>query len=153
MHRNYDFKVPRVVGAVFWTLFGLLIALIPAVVAVVSAEFVFHLTQTGGPMVSKAPDGLHFLFITIPALLIFIITSRSFPRWPALLANCLFATFVSWRAWRFHLYAAHHYRDGARSYSAFEWTTFLAVVIIALAWFSYSRSSTARARYAQERNV
>jgi hypothetical protein len=153
MNKNYDFKVSRIVGAVFWTLFGLLIALIPAVVAVICAELVFHLTQTGGPMSSEAPNGLHFLFITIPALLIFIITSRSFPRWPALFANCLFATFVAWRAWRFHLYAAHYYRDSDRSYSAFEWTTSLAVVLIAFAWFSYSRSSTGRTRYAQERNV
>src|SRR5687767_8282350 len=103
MHKNRETKPLSLLGGVLWTVFGILIALPPAAVAFLSIEF-FSRIQWGFPDDPK-PDYIRVLFLTVPALLIFIGISRAFPRGSALFANLLFAAFVSWRAWSFHIYA------------------------------------------------
>ena len=113
-----------------------LIAILGSSTVFFFGDFIFQFSQWGG--LAPQPDRIRYLFITVPALIIFMGVSRFFARVPALVANVLFASFVSWRAWEFHQYNQVFSRAGVeRSYVAFEWTVLCGIVLIFAVWLTY----------------
>src|SRR4051812_29171782 len=94
MNTGQTSRAWNVVVATVLTFFGSLLAVAPAIVLVGLAEMGEFANFTGFPI--PRPE-TRFLWISIPALFFFVALSRTFPRWPALWTNSLFATFVAWR--------------------------------------------------------
>lgn len=127
-----------------------LIAILAAFAAFFIGDFIFQFSQWGG--LGPKPDRIRYLFITVPALIVFIGVSRFFPRVSALVANVVFASFVSWRAWEFHQYNQVFSRAGVeRSYIAFEWTVLCGIALIFAVWLTYPQRPGSQAPGQQHR--
>jgi hypothetical protein len=92
---NTDQTPRNVLVATLLTVLGSLLALLPAAGLVGIAEFCVFVDLSDYPIPTP---GTHYLRISLPALLVFGAVSRTFPRWPALWTNTLFAAFIVWRA-------------------------------------------------------
>jgi hypothetical protein len=140
---DYRIVLPAFLTALIRSILGSIIAVFAAAAAFSHVETIFLFSQWSS--LAPGPDHIRFLFITVPALVVFIGLSRFFSRGSALFANILFAIFISWRAWAFHREDQLFIRpEAGRSFIAFEWTELIAILLIVAVWLTYPNRSSNR---------